>query len=334
MRFHMGVSFNLRKLKKFIIPFLIGLASYFGLGLISCVKVNAIVQEDYYYYLDFPTGTLYSQLDTTYFGSDTLRDVILDLQSLNLNNTDYSIFFQTTANSNNSISRIIIYAFPKTINYTFNIYSNSSFKNIYFLFNGSSVANQNRTFTISSYYNPNESFLSSNYYTTMKSCFDSLTSCPTSSPTESNYSGLLSLTRSATFVTSTSNNTIYSGDSSSNVYAPYNLIYYYSTHDVTFVNPGSNANYYYRDVIFNNNLLENNSIFPTYVELVSPDSPDNPTNDDVVELKGLSKYVYWFFKPESRNDLLSNLYTIMFLYVVGYFTIKFLTIVHNTKWRN
>lgn len=54
--------------------------------------------------------------------------------------------------------------------------------------------------------------------------------------------------------------------------------------------------------------------------------------DESVNLSGLSNKVYWFQKPESSNDILVNIYTILFLYVVGYFTIKFITIIHNVSW--
>lgn len=56
--------------------------------------------------------------------------------------------------------------------------------------------------------------------------------------------------------------------------------------------------------------------------------------DDTVHLSGLSDNVYWFQQPQTSNDVLVNIYVILFLYVIGYFTIKFITIIHNTKWES
>ena len=111
-----------------------------------------------------------------------------------------------------------------------------------------------------------------------------------------------------------------------------NVIYYFSTHSLTYSNSGGSSTYYYRDVFLNDSLLEENSTFSSYVDSV-PVHDNSSSSDDDVDLKGLSKYVFWFFQPESRNDILANLYTIIFLFAVGTFTIKFLTIIHNTKWR-
>ena len=45
MRFHMGFSFRLRDLKRFLIPFLLGILAYFGFSLIGCLNVYALDEE-------------------------------------------------------------------------------------------------------------------------------------------------------------------------------------------------------------------------------------------------------------------------------------------------
>lgn len=46
MRFHMGFSFNLWKLKKYFIPFILGILGFLGLSMFSCIKVNALDEEN------------------------------------------------------------------------------------------------------------------------------------------------------------------------------------------------------------------------------------------------------------------------------------------------
>lgn len=54
--------------------------------------------------------------------------------------------------------------------------------------------------------------------------------------------------------------------------------------------------------------------------------------DDSIELQGLSNKIYWFQKPNNYKDVLINIYVVLFLFVIGYFVLKFLVIIHNVKW--
>ena len=47
MRFHFGVSFRWKTIKKILIPILLGLLSYFGFnGFLGVIKVNALANYD------------------------------------------------------------------------------------------------------------------------------------------------------------------------------------------------------------------------------------------------------------------------------------------------
>ena len=64
MRFHVGVSFRLKSLKKLLIPILIGSLAYFGFGgLFGFLQVNAVVNTNTQNTLTIPEV---SALSTTY----------------------------------------------------------------------------------------------------------------------------------------------------------------------------------------------------------------------------------------------------------------------------
>lgn len=48
----------------------------------------------------------------------------------------------------------------------------------------------------------------------------------------------------------------------------------------------------------------------------------------------MEKYVYYFVEPYTEYELLQNIYVILFLFVIGYFVLKFITLIHNVKWNN
>lgn len=108
MRFHMGVSFSLRKLKKFIIPILIGLLTYFGINVFTgFTQVHAGTNLNTYYYIN------YEELpdpSTIQLGSHTFQDV-LDL--INNNNTWDFIPIISYSSSGDITYQIDLYAFPK-----------------------------------------------------------------------------------------------------------------------------------------------------------------------------------------------------------------------------
>lgn len=47
----------------------------------------------------------------------------------------------------------------------------------------------------------------------------------------------------------------------------------------------------------------------------------------------MDKYVYWFVGNESIEEILKNIYIIIFLYVIGYFILKLLMIVKEKRRR-
>lgn len=89
MRFHIGYSFSLRKLKKFFFPILIGIISYFlGSGFFGFLQVNAATYENYdtsynitYGEFDFSTR----MVDSTH----TWQDLFTDLVDYGSNSENY-----------------------------------------------------------------------------------------------------------------------------------------------------------------------------------------------------------------------------------------------------
>lgn len=76
MRFHMGISFRFKTLKKFLIPFLIGLLSYFGFSYFNMLVVNAAWNNpSTYFTIDIPSS---SDIDfpNIMFGNYTLDQFI------------------------------------------------------------------------------------------------------------------------------------------------------------------------------------------------------------------------------------------------------------------
>ena len=51
MRFHFGVSFSWRSIKRFLIPFIIGLLTFFGINYLNIARVHALTNLDTNYTL-------------------------------------------------------------------------------------------------------------------------------------------------------------------------------------------------------------------------------------------------------------------------------------------
>ena len=91
MRFHVGCSFSLRKLKKFLFPILIGFLSYFlGSGLFGFIPVYATTYENY----DTTYNITYPELDLTTINVDethTLQEFLNEMVELGRNSTNYDL---------------------------------------------------------------------------------------------------------------------------------------------------------------------------------------------------------------------------------------------------
>ena len=48
----------------------------------------------------------------------------------------------------------------------------------------------------------------------------------------------------------------------------------------------------------------------------------------------MENYVYYFVEPYTEFELLQNIYIILFLFVIGYFVLKFITIIQNVRWNS
>ena len=91
MRFHFGLSFSLKKLKKFIFPILIGILSYFfGGNLFGCLNVYATSYDNY----DTTYNITLPELDFSTFNIDsshTFQEFLDTMVELGNNSTNYDL---------------------------------------------------------------------------------------------------------------------------------------------------------------------------------------------------------------------------------------------------
>ena len=166
MRFHMGISFRLKTLKKFLIPILIGIASYFGFSLFNIDIVHAYDNTNTGYYID------YMDYDFSYytFGDYSFQDV---WNLLTTESEYYDIYIQAYYDSTNDNFSLIPYFIPKNIN-----------TNVYSLARGSNINNNFTSYGYSniptgvfSYYSPIGSSFDSTKYDKIYNCLYNNTGC-------------------------------------------------------------------------------------------------------------------------------------------------------------
>ena len=102
MRFHFGFSFRLKTLKKFLLPFLVGLLAYLGLG--NILQVHAMENTNTGYYINYVDY----DFDNLSYGDYSFDDV-WDLL------TGYSDYYFVALNMNRQ-GFINVYFIPKAQN--------------------------------------------------------------------------------------------------------------------------------------------------------------------------------------------------------------------------
>lgn len=161
MRFHFGVSFRLKTLKKFLFPILIGILAYFGFGgLFGCIKVNALVNSNTFYNLDVDESDFTSIFESQFYTDMSYKEV-LDYFS----NYD-SEYFNVVVWSYNSESDIYLNLFPKDFTLRKGIYGNNNGLSFY---GGPSVSVRNYSVVL---FKRSYTMLESNIFNLLKTCLD------------------------------------------------------------------------------------------------------------------------------------------------------------------
>lgn len=113
MRFHCGISFSLKFLRKYIIPILIGLLAYFGFNGIfdyfnlGILKVNALVDSNSTFNVTIPDYD--SNFENYSCGTENVKDFLHNF----LDTTDFSSTYYDLFIDNNFESQIVFYLIPK-----------------------------------------------------------------------------------------------------------------------------------------------------------------------------------------------------------------------------
>lgn len=152
MRFHMGFSFRLRDLKKFIFPIILGLLAYLGFGgLFGFIQVNALANYDTKYNLNY--NNFYESY-TNYHANDSLTFILYNMISYYREHNQYYDIFITRwdsdemsiylINKSNEFSKNVsaygtYSSGPHTVDFVSNLHVESSTLNnyIYILKNSS-----------------------------------------------------------------------------------------------------------------------------------------------------------------------------------------------------
>lgn len=184
MRFHIGFSFRLKSLKKFIFPFLLGLLSYFGFSYFNLLSVYAYGNLDSYYNLeveekDFNNDSFgdYTYQELLNIGLEDYENYYVNTLITNYNNFSIITFavysknatnplvsiYNNKGSSSGSSNSLMSYDYSYQSYYSYNISSNQSSDDINNLINSLyDCLNNNICSNISSLYNLPTYYYSSN----------------------------------------------------------------------------------------------------------------------------------------------------------------------------
>lgn len=171
MRFHVGFSFRLKYLKKFLFPILIGILAYFGFsGLFGCLQVHALQNMDTSFNLSYNS---FYESENNYHGNDSLTYILynmIDYYRNNIDNTQFELFINQCNNN-----YMCIYLIKKTnLIKNVNIYGNNydSSNNLYTDISSKILLSSytNGGFVFSLPISSNNNVLFSQWYNLYKSC--------------------------------------------------------------------------------------------------------------------------------------------------------------------
>lgn len=330
MRFHFGISFRLNSLKKFIFPILLGLLSYFCFNYFNIATVQAETNMDTSYsfsleQLDFTNVNIFSDVSAQKFFDDSISNFRTSNSQLfiywvynNYTYTFYSVIFNDVGYKD-----VALGGYDSYMEFAM---SNPTTEKMLFTFNTSS----NLSINVSLY---------SNYL----SCLNDISLCSISSDTtDNNISVSVNPSFNGDFRIFEHTSSITNKDLSYDLGTISNYSYvYYSSVNLIFSTSNVISSYKKISLTVNDTLytLNYGDYIPTYYDLfhsVSPELEREPQLEPEPEPESInvpfSKYVYWFGEHDSTNEILENIYCLLFLFLFGFMFLKILNIVRGVKW--
>ena len=138
MRFHFGVSFRFKTLKKFLFPILIGVLAYFGLNFLNLgyLQVNALVNYDTNMYISY--RNINNAFEQKIDSSVSIKEFFNHLNSLDSSNYKIMIansYFTNSFDLSSNIAYLYIYLFPSSLSsLPISIYGNYNANNLRIMF--------------------------------------------------------------------------------------------------------------------------------------------------------------------------------------------------------
>lgn len=283
MRFHVGFSFRLKTLKKFLIPILLGILSYFGLSYFNLTIVKAYGNLDSYYNLEVDEVD-FSQYDIFDYNMQDLLDYSFN---------DYENFYVNTRVYIQGNSYAVSFAlYPKNANNpNVGIYNNKGSSS------GSSMHIQSYDYSYQSFYSY---YLSTYDENEFHNVYDRFIDCLyTDYCLSSDMSSQYDLPS-------------YYTDTNVNNYDSYNINVFYNNYEggyyynnqLPVINYQSNISdnwFYVKSIRVNNVEVPFYDFIPSYCELYSCSSNNDNVNFELVSNRIL--YTYTNFDTNDLNDI-------------------------------
>lgn len=333
MRFHFGVSFRLKTLKKFLFPILIGILAYFGINFLGLgiINVNALENYDTSFTLYYRDELSYL-LDTKVDNSNTYRDYFDNLNTISSDYYNIIVMFSTSSSYGKlSITGHRIYFIPKsTSSVSSSLFSDSS--SFYIRLGGNSYNYVNQYLNTT---NVGTDIFTSQMYLDIVNCLQN-NNC-TSSYISTNGSMTYNIALAFPI-----NNVIIDNNNSYEVFSPSyttgnslqpKIIYssqvpIYISNDYNI----SNSNTFYKKLIFYDKELNIGDYFPTYKDYLDNLPIDDGNDDDITNHKALFNKIYWFDDNTTELGVLSSIYILLFLYCITIVFFKIATLLKNKRW--
>lgn len=265
MRFHFGMSFSFRKIKKYIIPFLLGILAFFGFSKLNIMTVYALSNYDTSYTLTIPEE---QQFESDFTSDNNYIEFVDYITSFN---SDYYYYYVMYYHNSSNVVIRLVSKNVTNFNTSFVGYAQSSTvsnSNLQFiLFTQANISYKEFTFIkeISST-TSNKSGLSE-----FTNCYVNNV-CPSSSSSSTYWAYSTSSTNHENILTTSRMNI--SNDNNINldsVLSTFSLYIYKTDIDYTYgqINYGSNtgSRYFYKNVIINGIDLSVLGTLPTYYSL-------------------------------------------------------------------
>lgn len=337
MRFHMGVSFSLRTIKKYIFPILLGILAYFGLNFLGLgiIHVKALENYDTSYTLSYSELEV---LDTKIDDNLTYNEFFTYLNSLESQhyNLIIGINFYKDSITNYNVGLIRLQLMPINVaSCSVSLYGTTSYPSGFKFqpYNCDSA----RFYTIVINGNTYTDILQDSVYSSFLNCLQN-NSCSNSGGSALDNSYQFAHFDSNSFDNDSSfvgTFPYFSNSFSNNTVNSYSLLYsskvpfYYSVNSNS-----SDSKVFYKKIIINDKELEVGDYIPTYKEYLdslTPDPEPEPEPDDT-EHKAIFNKVYWFDDNTTEIGILSSIYILLFLYCITMVFFKIATLLKNKRW--